>query len=216
VLLGDRGAALEALLAMAEERMAEAGRLVVPETGTDPAQEAFDAAIRAMDGAAARRWLGECGTGRAATALKVRAAGALGDPATVPWLIQRMEQTDHAKAAGEAFALLTGADLDYLDLDGAAPSDAPEGPSDNPSDPRTALDADEDLPWPDPGAVAGWWEEIRATLPTGPLFLGRASTSEAWCVGLAEGYQRQRRAAALHIALADPVAPLPTWRTRCD
>ena len=43
-----------------------------------------------------------------------------GDPAHVPWLIDQMHQEKLARIAGEAFSMITGVDIDLLDLDGEA------------------------------------------------------------------------------------------------
>ena len=47
----------------------------------------------------------------------VSAVGLLGDPVSLPWLIQQMRDMPHARVAGEAFSLITGADLALLDLE---------------------------------------------------------------------------------------------------
>jgi len=46
-----------------------------------------------------------------------------GDPAYLPWLIQQMDDPKLSRSAGEAFALVTGLDLSFLDLDRTPPED---------------------------------------------------------------------------------------------
>ncbi|MDU1801743.1 MAG: TIGR02270 family protein, partial [Pseudomonas aeruginosa] len=47
----------------------------------------------------------------------IQATGLFGDPVAVPWLIQQMRDESLARVAGEAFSLITGADLALLDLE---------------------------------------------------------------------------------------------------
>ncbi len=145
--------------------------------------------------------------------LALRAAGLLGQVDMVPWLIDQMRGPETAKLAGESFSMITGADLAFLDLDGDG---APQtGPTDNPSDPNVELDADEDLPMPDPDKVAGWWARIEAKFQDAPrYYLGQPVGTDAYRAGFVSGYQRQRRRAALALAVADPTQPVLSWRGR--
>lgn len=202
VRLGERGAALAAL----------AGAAATAEPDGWPA---LDLAVRAMRPAEAAGWIralnGEPGQARRV----VRALGALGDPAVVPWLIARMEEPVLARLAGEAFALVTGADLALLDLDRPPPAEPPGGPSDAPEAEDVALDPDEHLPWPDRARVEAWWAREGGGLARGTRhLLGRPVDAEACARAWAEGFQRQRRAAALELALLEPAAPLRAWRAR--
>jgi uncharacterized protein (TIGR02270 family) len=76
----------------------------------------------------------------------IEALGLLGDPVSVPWLIQQMSDLPYARVAGEAFSLITGADLALLDLELQGLPDFDAGPNDNPEDPNVAMDPDENLP----------------------------------------------------------------------
>lgn len=88
----------------------------------------------------------------------IQAVGLLGDPVSVPWLIQQMSDLSHARVAGEAFSLITGADLALLDLELQDLPDFDAGPNDDPEDANVAMDPDENLPWPDPPLIAAWWQ----------------------------------------------------------
>jgi uncharacterized protein (TIGR02270 family) len=79
----------------------------------------------------------------------IRATGIIGDSRTIPWLIEHMDVPQDARLAGEAFSMITGLDLAYLDLDRDAPPGFQSGPNDDPADENVALDEDENLPWPD-------------------------------------------------------------------
>jgi len=43
-------------------------------------------------------------------------AGSLGDPSSIPWLIEMMEIPELARVAGESLSIITGLDLAYEDL----------------------------------------------------------------------------------------------------
>ena len=148
----------------------------------------------------------------------IRACGWLGDTLFVPWLIELMTDDTQARLAGEAFSLITGADLAALDLERKPPQDAPTGPSEDPADEDVSLDEDESLPWPEQARVKAWWQAHAARMPAAArCFMGAAPTP-AHCVGvLREGTQRQRHIAALHACLLVPGTPLfpicaPAWR----
>jgi uncharacterized protein (TIGR02270 family) len=198
VLLGDRGRALDLLR---HEALA-------------PGKEAaFELAVLAMDPQDVRTWIGRLGP--SAEMLAVRAAGLIGDAALVHWLIGRMDDPHLGRRAGESLSLITGADLAFLDLDGAVPAGAPEGPNDDPAHPDVDLDRDAELVWPDPAKVAAWWGECRSRFPDGPRhFLGLQRSESALEAGFATGFQRQRRAAALGLSCLRPGRALPNWRRR--
>ncbi len=127
--------------------------------------------------------------------LALRAAGAFGDPMVIPWLLDRMEDRPCARVAGEAFASITGADLEYLDLDTEPPEDADHHDEAHPPD--------VELRWPDPTAVRRWWSQRQDALQPGTRYLcGHPLTAPAMLRLLREGYQRQRAGAAIELARA--------------
>ncbi len=121
-------------------------------------------------------------------------AGATGDATLVPTLIELMADERSARCAGEAVALITGVDLHAAGLTRRAPTNAVNGPSEDPADHDVALHPDEDLPWPDAAAVAAWWSRQPA-LPPGRLLGGKPATEAAGL--LTTGLQRQRWSAAI-------------------
>ena len=208
-LLGDRHAALGALQAIAQGEAAgrdEAGRLhlLAAEHGDARALVRQLAHSAAPDARHTRRVIAACAL--------------LGDCAHVPWLIERMGDLLQARIAGEAFSLLTGADLAALDLERKPPDNPPGGPSEDPGDEDVDLDPDESLPWPDPERVLRWWQANAAGMPAGArCFMGRPVTPEHCARVLREGFQRQRFVAATLLALLVPGRPLfpacaPSWR----
>lgn len=141
--------------------------------------------------------------------LAVIAAGILGDPALILWLVERMAVPELARVAGEAFSMITGCDLAFEDLDAEPPDDLDLGPTEDPDDPDTALDPDEELPWPDAELVAAWWSQSKSVLAPGRRYLtGRPLERTALIEVLRAGYQRQRGAAALQLAILGPDQPL--------
>lgn len=147
--------------------------------------------------------------------LACQVAGAIGAPALVPWLLEQMPNAELARVAGEAFTTITGIDLAYQDLEMDAPAGFEHGPSDDPDDEDVALDPDEDLPFPDPARVAGWWARSGRAFRSGERYLaGKPIASAALEEVLRGGRQRLRAAAALELALRAPGRPLFEVRAR--
>lgn len=141
--------------------------------------------------------------------LVIQATGLFGDPVTIPWLIQQMHELPLARVAGEAFTLITGADLALLDLELKTSPDFDSGPNDDPSDPNVSIDPDQDLPWPDPQLVENWWQANQNRFNKGTAYLLGVPLSEAQCQEvLRTGYQRQRIAAACALARYIPTQVL--------
>lgn len=152
--------------------------------------------------------------------LVIQGAGIVGDPYYIPWLIKQMDDPAVARLAGESFSFITGLDLAYLDLEKDAPQDTVAGPSDNPEDNDVSVDTDEDLPWPDASKIQDWWNVNKQTFITGQRYFMAQQISHNQCLKtLHEGYQRQRKAAALYISMLAPGTPLfptsaPGWRQK--
>jgi uncharacterized protein (TIGR02270 family) len=139
----------------------------------------------------------------------IQATGILGNPVTVPWLIEKMATPELARLAGESFTYITGADLAELDLEGDWPENFEAGPTEDPKDENVAMDADEDLPWPDVDKIKTWWSQNQSRFRAGQRYLlGQLITIEHCQQVLHTGFQRQRQAAALELALRQPREPL--------
>ena len=145
-------------------------------------------------------------------------AGISGDPTYVTWLIGLMGDEKLSRAAGEAFSLITGADLVLLNLERRAPEGVESGPNDDPSNPDVELDPDDGLPWPDPARVQAWWGGNGARFAAGNrYFVGEPLGREHCIEVLKSGYQRQRVLAAHYLCLLEPGTVLfntsaPAWR----
>ena len=169
------------------------------------AEVARELALRRLDVGQANAWLRDLARHPGGDRALIRAAGVVGDPRYIPWLIERMAEPAVAQLAGEAFAMITGVDLAYRDLVRPAPDDFEAGPNDDPADETVALDEDEHLPWADSRAVGEWWMANRDRFSSGAAhFLGAPKEAAAWLAALSDGFQRQRRAAALELALRQP------------
>ena len=165
--------------------------------------------LRAMNPPSAMQWVRDLNREPELARLVVQAAGIIGDPVAIPWLIEKMKQPELARVAAEAFSLITGVDLAYDDLEGDWPEGFEAGPTENPEDEDVALDEDEDLPWPESDLIDQWWSNNQARFPRGQRFLcGRPISMEACRDVLKNGFQRQRRAAALEMIFLNPKEPL--------
>ena len=139
----------------------------------------------------------------------IKAIGLFGDPLALPWLLQQMQELPLARVAGEAFSLISGADLAELDLELKTYPDYDAGPTDEPDDPNVEMDPDSDLAWPDPARVETWWQANQHGFNKGSGYLLGQPFCEAQCLEvLRSGYQRQRRAAACLLARYIPTRML--------
>lgn len=201
VLLSDRRQAPRTLLAIASD------------AGSPCQERALRLVPRLLVADAAQGWFRQMAEDPARLRPLITAVGVHGDPYYVPWLIGQMATPAMARVAGEAFSMITGVDLAYADLEGEWPEGFAAGPTEEPEDEDVAMDPDEDLPWPAPALIERWWAENAVRFPAGQRFLCGQPISEAHCLEvLRTGYQRQRIAAALELALMRPDRPLFEWR----
>lgn len=193
--------------------LGEAGSAAVLKTFVRPDwpwhEEALRVALRRMSSSAALNWQVELAGNPETARLSIIAAGVIGDPMLVPCLMERMKTPELARLAGEAFSMITGVDIAYEDLEGEWPEGFEAGPNDDPEDENVELDPDEDLPWPNPELVAGWWEKNAGRFKSGNRYLlGLPITEENLRQILKTGSQRQRYAAVLELAMIKPGQPL--------
>jgi uncharacterized protein (TIGR02270 family) len=152
--------------------------------------------------------------------LLILGSGIAGDPAYLPWLIQQTDDPKFSRPAGEAFSLVTGLDLSFLDLDRNPPEDLESGPTENPEDVDVDMDPDESLPWPDPAKIAQWWSTNSARFTPGTRYFMGEPVTRKHCVDvLRNGFQRQRAAAAEYLCLLNPGSSVfptraPAWRQK--
>ena len=177
--------------------------------GSPYAARAFEVALRAMDPTAAVEWLKAIGKNPDLKRLLVIGGGMVGNPVSVPWLIGQMADSEFARVAGEAVAMITGVNIADDDLEGEEPEGFEAGPSEDPEDEDVEMDPDEDLPWPEPALVEAWWGANKGRFKPGQRYLlGVPIAPGPLQQVLRTGTQRQRLSAAMEIALSAPNAPL--------
>jgi uncharacterized protein (TIGR02270 family) len=151
----------------------------------------------------------------------IQASGELGDPHTVPWLIEKMNSFETAKVAGEAFTLITGIDLERYELTIDAPEEISVVPNDDNDDENIELDKDENLPFPDVNKINHTWLRYRDRYKTGSRYImgievnqNTPATVEKLHNMLKQAGQRQRYSLALTLALLDPQSPFVNVKAR--
>jgi uncharacterized protein (TIGR02270 family) len=182
--------------------------------GAPWAERALHVALRAMPLDESRDWISGMVRDPKLTRLAILGTAIVGDPVAIPWLIRRMEDEPLAKLAGEAFSMITGADLAYDDLEQDDPRAVNED-EETSVDMVLALDYDSNLPYPAARLVAAWWDKNHQRFSNGTRYLaGDAIGRESLRRVLSRGNQRQRAAAALELALIERDRPLFEVRAR--
>jgi uncharacterized protein (TIGR02270 family) len=143
-------------------------------------EEATKMALRRMDLVEAHAWRQALAHNPDTTRLAVIGVGAIGDPVSLPWLIEQMTIPPLARVAGEAFTMITGVDIAYEDLEGEWPDGFEAGPTEDPEDENVDMDPDEELPWPEPERIARWWHAHRSAFQSDTRSLLGKPMSPAW------------------------------------
>ncbi len=120
------------------------------------AEQACDIAFRVMNLHEANLWQAELAGQQETQRIAVIGAGVIGDPVSIPWLIEMMQVPEIARVAGESFTMITGVDIAYDDLEGEWPEGFEAGPTESAEDEDVEMDPDEDLPWPAPELIQNW------------------------------------------------------------
>jgi len=190
----------------------------IAEAGGTFADQAAQMAMRLLAPKDAKMWLIRLVKELRQMRIAVVAAGAFADPEIIPFLIEQMKVPKLARVAGESLSLITGANIAYDKLEGAKPEGFEAGPTENPEDENVEMDPDENLPWPDPALIQKWWNARQGNFARGTRYLlGQPITPESLREALKTGFQRQRAAAAIELAILKPGRPLfevraPGWR----
>jgi len=173
----------------------------ITESDSPYREQALRMALLRMDLPAAHAWRGELAHRSDGVRSAVIGAGVIGDPESLPWLLEQMSFPALSRAAGEAFTMITGVDLAASHLDRENPAGFESSPNDDPEDEDVELDPDEFLPWPKEGAVAEWLNRNLSSFQAGSRYLAGQPINPAWLHELLrKGNQRQRAAAALELS----------------
>ncbi|MCG7986360.1 MAG: TIGR02270 family protein [Candidatus Thiodiazotropha weberae] len=176
---------------------------------SDFQHRALSLGLRVMDRELAVNWVREHAKTEGYERAIIEAIATIGDPVSIPWLITMMDKPEYSRLAAESFAAITGLDLAYQDMDTDQPAGFESGPTENPADEEVALDPDEELVWPDQQKISDWWSSQQGRFNAGGRYLNGAQITREQCIEvLKKGYQRQRRAAAMELAIFDQQQPL--------
>lgn len=168
-------------------------------------ERALHVALRRMDHRTAHSWQQRLAQKPQTARLGVMAAGIIGDPTLVPWLIEQMNNPPLARVAGEAVSMITGVDIAYEDLDADKPEGFESGPTEDSEDDNVEMDPDDRLPWPSANLIAQWWGKRGNEFQAGTRYLLGKPISMHWMEEVLRiGRQRQRAAAALEMAIMRP------------
>ncbi|MCD4721613.1 MAG: TIGR02270 family protein [Desulfobacula sp.] len=177
----------------------------IAEDGGRYSEKACAMAVRNMNLPDAHAWLRELAQKPEFIRLTTTGYGVIGDPGMIPWLIQMMEVPEIARVAGESFTMITGVDIAYEDLEGEWSEGFEAGPTENPEDKDVDLDQDEDLPWPEPSLISEWWNKNKGLFKNNTRYLqGEQMSLKNFINILKTGFQRQRAAAAIELAMLQP------------
>lgn len=159
----------------------------------------------------ARGWISVLAKDPLNNRLVVTATSLLGDPHAINWLIAQMRIPALTRLAGEAFATITGIDLqEHKLILEELPNLDDQLPDDGAQNEEIDLSDDEYLPFPDVNKIAAIWQKYQQRYaPSQRYFMGQIinpsiSVSEHLRSIFANGQQRQRQKAALELALLEP------------
>jgi uncharacterized protein (TIGR02270 family) len=199
VRLGNRSAADTLLAAITADAPAARCRLAVELGFPLVAQDKAHAAVRVLlKDPATHRW-------------GLLGLGAIGSTRTLPYLLQEMEQTETARMAGWAFAMITGANVAEDDLELDVFPDVEDDPLLEGA--AEELFFDDGLPFPDPARVLDWLKtKGRSLSAEHPLLFGLPQWSWQDMDSPDVQFQGRYRALAQIISVRSAESRLPDWR----
>lgn len=192
-------------------------------------RKAMDVAIRAMEPSAANEWVRRLASDKTQIRYALIASGILGDPVFLPALMRQFANEEVARVAGEAFEMITGLNIFRESLEIIPEVQVTqEGPSNGDDEAQSAemlddedddddedLGEDEGLVVPDIAKITPWFESNKERFQAGQRYLCGVPINIDSCKNLLlTGQQRQRQAAAIELALAQPGTTLFETRAR--
>ena len=166
-------------------------------------------ALRRLSAGAVQGWIDDARAKPGGLRVALEGIGASGRPAHVPFILEQLDDPVTARIAGEAFVSITGATLSRGQLSADPPEDFDAGPNDDPDDENVAPDPDEHLPWPHASKLRDWWQAHQRTFDGGTRYLlGKPVTVDWLRQVVAHASQRQRKAAAVELAMVTRRPPL--------
>ena len=181
---------------------------------------AVELVIKLMPPEAAHSWIRELAAQPDGLRWALMSAGYLGDPFYLEPLMKQLANETVAAVAGEAFENITGLNIYEESLEimpEVLPSHADENEVDDPEEDNEArvLGDDEALVIPDPEKMAAWYESNHQHFTPGQrLICGKPISAEHLNKVLRSGQQRQRRSAAIDLAIINRGTPLFETRAR--
>lgn len=174
-------------------------------------REAVELCFRVLSSENAKDWITRLAKNPANQRMLIQAAGVMGDPQAINWLLSQMRIPALTRLAGDAFATITGIDLtshklvleDIPELDELLPDDGAQNEDIEMSD-------DQNLPFPDTAKIAAVWQKYQQRFAPGHrYFMGQIlsatpQTFDHLTHVYNTGTQRQRAAAALELAIQQP------------
>lgn len=183
------------------------------EMALTPGQYRLEAALlRAMTLSPGERkqWITDLSNSEGGARIALQASGYCGDPILMDLILSALDQDDLAAVAGEAFSMITGADLEDGDLDRDYPDGHEFGPSDDEED-DVSLDEDEDLPLPHADRLREWWSYHCENFQQGNRYLCGDTVTEKSCREIIAGaFQRQRYRSALELKILQALEVFPS------
>ncbi len=168
---------------------------------------AIELAFRVIPVETAREWITELAKNPKMLRQAVTASAALGDPLAMNWLINQMRLPTLSRLAGEAFSTITGIDLveNNLALDNLPNLDEQFANADDADNDSVAMNDDDRLPFPHVEKIAAVWQQYQHRFTSGRHYvMGQTPNVEHLNQIYINGNQRQRRIAALELALLEP------------
>jgi uncharacterized protein (TIGR02270 family) len=182
-------------------------------------RQALELGIRLLEPEQAHHLIRELVADKAQLRWALMSAGYQGDPVYLEPLMKQFGNDEVARVAGESFEMITGLNIFLESLEVIPDVEQQPEPSkeelqgdwehDDDDDDDDVLDEDEGLVVPDPEKIQPWYDANKNRFPHGERILcGHPLSQESCATILLSGQQRQRRAAALEMALANPGTPL--------